>query len=59
MRLDDIDSAGVYYLSIEEFESRTPAPDRAGSDTREPEDQPAVDSTKSTITRPSSSPQSS
>ena len=55
----DIDSAGVYYLSVEEFESRKPAREREDDDTRESEDQRAVASTKSTITRPNASPQSS
>jgi len=60
----DIDSAGVYFLSVEEFESRSPT--RRGDDhtddagnTRKSDDQTEVDSTKAAITRPSSSPQSS
>lgn len=60
----DIDSEGVYYLSVEEFESRKPVrkPGQADphpADAHEPDDQPEVDATKSAITRPSSSPQSS
>jgi hypothetical protein len=58
--MGDIDSAGVYFLSVEEFESRTPAEgDAEARDSADPEDQPAVDATKSAITRPSSSPRSS
>jgi hypothetical protein len=70
--MNDIDSAGVYFLSVEEFESRTPPPlpygelaskveDRTSGGTKknDAEDQPNVDATKSAITRPSSSPQSS
>ena len=62
--MGDVDSAGVYFLSVEEFESRTPArrddddTDDA-VDTRKSDDQTEVDSTKAAITRPSSSPQSS
>jgi hypothetical protein len=61
-RMGDIDSAGVYFLSVEEFESRKPAPDdedAAKRDAPDSENQSDVDATKSAITRPSSSPQSS
>jgi hypothetical protein len=57
--MDDIDSAGVYFLSVEEFESRSPARIRGDTDARDAEDQRAVDSTNSAITAPNSSPQSS
>jgi len=57
--MGDIDSAGVYFLSIEEFESRAPARIRSDTDSHDPEDQSEVDATKSAITPPSSSPQSS
>jgi hypothetical protein len=57
--MDDIDSAGVYFLSVEEFESRSPARIRNDSDASDAEDQDAVDATNSAITPPSSSPQSS
>jgi len=64
MRVGDIDSAGVYFLSVEEFESRSPTrhggddTDDAGN-TGKSDDQTEVDATKAAITRPSSSPQSS
>jgi hypothetical protein len=35
--MDDIDSAGVYFLSVEEFESRSPARIRGDADVRKPE----------------------
>jgi hypothetical protein len=35
--MDDIDSAGVYFLSVEEFESRLPARIRGAADAREAE----------------------
>ena len=57
--MGDIDSAGVYFLSVDEFESRAAAGIRSDTDARDPEDQCAVDSTNSAITRPNSSPQSS
>jgi hypothetical protein len=62
----DIDSAGVYFLSVEEFESRSPARSRENHDDHDDHDdpgdegdQPEVDSTKAAITPPSSSPTSS
>ena len=58
MRVGDIDSAGVYFLSVEDFESRSPAR-RRDDDTGDAEGQGEVDSTKAAITRPNSSPQSS
>jgi len=63
MRVGDIDSAGVYFLSVDEFESRSPTRhdknDDDGDDTRGADDQPEVDSTNAAITPPSSSPTSS
>jgi hypothetical protein len=59
----DIDSAGVYFLSVEEFESRSPARSRENhhdpGDPGDEGDQPEVDSTKAAITPPSFSPTSS
>jgi hypothetical protein len=57
--MSDIDSAGVYFLSIEEFEARKPARERDDDDATAPSDQADVETTKSARTRPSSSPQSS
>jgi hypothetical protein len=57
--MGDIDSAGVYFLSVEEFESRSPARIRGDADACKAEDQAEVDATKAAIAPASSSPQSS
>jgi hypothetical protein len=57
--MDDIDSAGVYFLSVEEFESRSPARIRSAAEAPDREVSSEVDATKAAITPANSSPQSS